>query len=278
MNVTKIAVLLTCHNRKLKTLACLSALFAQTLPEKVEVCVYLVDDGSTDGTEEAVRQTYPQVKVFQGDGNLFWNGGMRIAWTEAMKYNYDYYLWLNDDTILYPQALSLLLSESHRLAKQGESRAILVGSTQEPDNGTLSYGGLRQVSWVHPLQFQLIEPSEDAQPCDTMNGNCVLIPREVVQLVGSLDSVFIHNLADYDYGLRARRKGCSIWLVPSYVGTCSSHLPAWRERSLTWQERLKEVNHPKGLLLKEWKVFAIRHAGLFWPIYWLLPYRKLFFP
>lgn len=277
MNNKRIAVLITCHNRKDKTLACLSALFAQTLPEDVELQVYLVDDGSTDGTGEAVRQTYSQVKVFQGDGCLFWNGGMRLAFSEAIKDNYDYYLWLNDDTILYNNALSLLLSKSHHLVEQGETKAIVVGSTQDPSDGKFSYGGQKRSTWLHPLKFHYVEPGDEAIPCDTMNGNCVLIPREVVELVGNLDPAYIHSTGDYDYGLRARRKGCSIWIVPGYMGKCEFHLPDWQEPGLSFQNRLSKVSQPKGLLLKEWKIFAKRNAGLLWPIYWLLPYRKLFF-
>ena len=74
MNGTRIAVLLTCFNRKEKTLACLDALFKQALPADVDILAYLVDDASTDGTSEAVRQTYPQVKIFSCHGNLFGNG------------------------------------------------------------------------------------------------------------------------------------------------------------------------------------------------------------
>ena len=275
MDNSRIAVLITSYNRKDKTLACLSALFAQILPENVELTVYLVDDGCTDGTGEAVRQIYPQVKVLEGDGSLFWNGGMRLSFSEAIKNNHDYYLWLNDDTILYSNALNLLLSESHHLTKKGESKAIVVGSTQAFSNGKLSYGGRRRSSWAHPLKFRLIEPGDESVPCDTMNGNCVLIPREVVEVVGNLDPAYIHNMGDYDYGLRARRQGCSIWVAPGYVGKCECHLPEWREPGLSFQKRLSKVSDPKGLLLKEWKIFAKRNAGFLWPIYWLLPYRKL---
>ena len=44
-----IATLITCHNRKDKTLACLDALFSNHLPDRVLLDVFLVDDGSTDG-------------------------------------------------------------------------------------------------------------------------------------------------------------------------------------------------------------------------------------
>ena len=155
MNSYRLAVLLTCYNRKPKTLACLAALFSQGLPSEVKMEVYLVDDGSTDGTTEAVEQAYPQVKILPGDGSLFWNGGMRMAFAEAMKEDYDYYLWLNDDTLLYPDALSNLLSTSHQLISQGETHSIIVGSTQDPDNNEHTYGGIRQERWWHPsLLFQ----------------------------------------------------------------------------------------------------------------------------
>lgn len=117
---------MTCHNRKSKTLATLESLFQQRSIDEIGHKVYLVDDGSTDGTSQAVQQKYPQVKLFSGDGNLFWNGGMRIAFSEAMKDEPDYYLWLNDDTVLASEALNTLLTTSRQLFEQGEKKAIIV--------------------------------------------------------------------------------------------------------------------------------------------------------
>ncbi|MEM7593216.1 MAG: glycosyltransferase family 2 protein [Cyanobacteria bacterium P01_A01_bin.83] len=276
MNIINIAVLITCHNRKLKTLTCLAALFAQKTKIEYKICVYLVDDGSQDGTGDAVRRKYPQVKVMQGDGNLYWNGGMRLAFAEAMKQDcdYDYYLWLNDDTVLYPHALNLLLSESWALSDSDASSSIMVGATKD-SKGKLSYGGVKVYSWWYPLKFRSIEPGRKSQACDTMSGNCVLIPSQVAKTVGNLDPAFIHNFGDFDYGLRAIKKSCSIWMIPGYIGSCEFHLPAWREPDLSLREKLKEVNTPKGMPLQEWKVYSQRHAGLLWPIYWLTPYIKL---
>ena len=85
-----IAVLLTVHNRKAKTLECLQRLYAQQPLEGYQVNVYLTDDGCTDGTPEAVRQQFPQVHIIHGDGNLFWNRGMYTAWQEAAKKDYEF--------------------------------------------------------------------------------------------------------------------------------------------------------------------------------------------
>ncbi|WP_340643434.1 glycosyltransferase family 2 protein [Phormidium pseudopriestleyi] len=185
-----IAAIATCHNRKDKTLASLDALFKQKLSDDVQLDVYLVDDGSIDGTTEAVLQTYPQVKMISGDGSLFWNGGMRVAFGEALKAYPDYYLWFNDDTDLYPNAVAKLLSTYQSLSDRGEGESIVVGATCDPETGKLTYGGMVQSSWWHPLKFQLLQPTQDPQPCHTMNGNCVLIPQKVARLGGQPRSQF----------------------------------------------------------------------------------------
>ncbi len=285
MNRNRLAALLTCYNRCSKTLGSLSALFNQELPAELTLDVYLVDDGSTDGTAAAVSQAYPQVKILQGNGSLFWNRGMRKAFAEAIQRDYDYYLWLNDDTTLYPNALNKLLETFQRLVEQGEQQAIVTGSTCDPHTGTLTYGGVVRRSRLRPLKFDLLEPGEQVQPCDTINGNCVLIPREVVQVVGNLDPAFTHYIGDWDYGLRAQKRGCTVWLAPGYVGTCAQNdQPGSRvNSSVSPSEQLKKMSQPKGLNVQEqilyplgeWKVFAQRHGGLLWPIYWLIPYRRL---
>ena len=106
----QIAVLLTCFNRKEKTLRCLQNLKEQTLPDNVVVTVVLVDDGSTDGTGDAVSKNYPDVNLIRSEGNLFWNQGMRLAWNTALQQrDYDYYLLMNDDTEIYSDAIMRLL-------------------------------------------------------------------------------------------------------------------------------------------------------------------------
>ena len=78
--IPTIAVLLTCFNRRAKTLAALEALFKQDgAGTTFALNVFLVDDGSSDGTGDAVRGAFPQVHVIDGTGDLYWNGGMRRA-------------------------------------------------------------------------------------------------------------------------------------------------------------------------------------------------------
>lgn len=85
-----IAVLLTVHDRKNKTLRCLENLYKQVLPNYLRLDIYLTDDGCTDGTPEAIKRQFPKVHIIKGDGNLFWNRGMYRAWEEAAKQDYNF--------------------------------------------------------------------------------------------------------------------------------------------------------------------------------------------
>lgn len=272
MNSEKLAVLMTCYNRRDTTLACLQAIYKQDVISDV----YLVDDHSSDGTSEAVSKNYPEVKLLKGNGNLFWVGGMRLAFAEALKENYDYYLWLNDDTLLEPNALSELLNIHHDLVEQGHPNSIIVGSTKDLVTGKLTYGGVVRKKSLFSGTYEILEPTQYIQECETMCGNCVLIPHLVAEKVGNLDATFIHTMGDLDYGLRTRKLGGAVWVAPGFMGICSKNsvLGSWADTNLSLFQRLKKVFHTKGFPLRAWTFFVKRHYGRFWYIYWFFPYIR----
>lgn len=138
MHHKQVAVCISCYNRRDITLSCLAALYEQDVPFQL----YLVDDNSSDGTSAAVHQSYPDVQILSGDGNLYWVGGiMSLAFAKAMEDDYEYCLWLNDDTLLEPNALNTLLDTHNLLSDRGKPDSIIVGSVKDPVTGQYSYGG-----------------------------------------------------------------------------------------------------------------------------------------
>jgi len=275
----RIATLITCHNRKKKTLACLDALFKNVLPVDCSLEVILVDDGSTDGTEHAVRECFTQVNIIKGDGNLFWNRGMHKAFARALEIGFDGYLWLNDDTALYPTALEHLIDTWREQTLATGIEAIYVGSTQNPQTGQLTYGGVIRHSFLKPFRFSLVQPGEVPLECHTMNGNCVFVPQQIAVRLGNLEPHFAHAMGDTDYGLRAGQAGIKVLVVPGFVGVCDKN-PAtgsFNDRSLPAHERWKKMMQPKGLPPASWLVFTRRHGGFLWPLYWVAPYLKVWF-
>ena len=273
----RLCVLLTCFNRKEKTLACFRALAACSLPQGVTLFAVLVDDGSTDGTPEAMRAEFPWIQIVHGSGNLFWCRGMYQAFEVAMQADYDYYLWLNDDTMLQSDALQRLLIAEQQLSKHGTEPVVVVGSTVDEHTKILTYGGEVRASAIKRTRFMRLQPSDVAQRCDSMNGNIVLLSKQSVQIIGNVDRSFEHAMGDTDYALRAVQLGVQVWTAPGVHGTCSGNSRAgtYMDTTLSLRQRWKLMLGRKGLPWRSWLVLTRRHTGLLWPMYFAWPYVSL---
>ena len=250
--MNRIAVLITCFNRKDRTLRCLQTVSRQN----IAVDIFLVDDGCTDGTPEAVSLHFPDVHIIKGDGNLYWNRGMYTAWSEAEKGDYDFYLWLNDDTYLYNDALKMTLEAS----SLQQHKALIVGAICSLTDKTKSFGG--------DYMKKQLYPNGELQLCDAFGGNFVWVPRSVFQVCGKMDPYYRHSLGDTDYGLVVAKKGFKMFLTPKHVGEFDDdfelpNLP-WLDSSKPLKERYKMLYHPLSYSNpKEFFHFYRKHQNFF---------------
>ena len=234
MEIKSVAIIMTVHNRKRQTIECLRCLFHE--PSLFDV--YLTDDGCTDGTAEAIEEMFPDVQILKGNGELFWNRGMHLAFREALKKDYRFYLWLNDDTIVVPSFLNKLMDFSE---KEGE-RSILCGACVNNEiEGIITYGGFS-------ANHELLQLSNEPQLCSFASGNIFFIPRSVVQKLGNLDYYYRHSMGDFDYAVRASKNDVKIIQVPGYLGICDVHprIPKWRDTNYGLKYRIKNMYSPLG--------------------------------
>lgn len=276
IHAVSVCVILASHNRKQKTLECIASILLQKKDVPTEVNIILIDDCSSDGTVQAVRELSPAVRVIGGTGSLYWNGAMHVAFGVAIEDDFDYYLLLNDDTVLYSHGLATLIESHIQLTQSGRELVVVIGSTRDPVSGLLTYGGRRRIGRWNPLKMEKILPADECLQSDTMNGNCVLIPRNVVKKVGNLDVQFTHSLGDMDYGFRTKRLGGELWVAPQFVASCALNTERgmWENKNFPLTVRWSKLLGPKGLPLREWLIFSYRHGGWFWPLIWLNPYLK----
>ena len=253
-----VAILLTVYNRKqeaLETLrACLGEIDGMKADDNLSFTVYMLNDASTDGMAEVVSQTFPQVRIVEGAGYLYWNRGMRQVWEEAAREDYDFYLWLRLGTRLRPGALSTLMETSHFL----RHKALLVGTAAVA--GDVPYAGGRT------RKNRLIEPDPAIPvPCYTFNGYLVLVPKAVFRVLGNLDPFYRHNFGDYDYGVRAMKAGISRVVAPGiladYYG--KRELPRWRDAAYSLKERYAFMLSPLGRPPQEQFHYDCRSMGFF---------------
>ena len=254
----KTAVIMTVFNRREVTLQGLRLLYKSiaVLGEDYHFDIYMTDDGSTDGTRDEVIKEFPKINIIKGDGKLYWSGGMRKAWQVAIDSNikYDFYLWFNDDAELFENAFSTLYDNKNI----DYTKSIIVGAFCDSRHKA-SYGGKTDKNVP-------IEPNGHFQEIKTMNGNLVLIPKEIYSVVGSIDRKYKHGYGDYDYGYRAIKSGFKIFLTPCYVGVSDRH----------------DVIEPRYFLsdmpLKErWKSLHKASSSPEIALYYNFKYRGLFF-
>ncbi len=198
------AVVIPAHNRREVTLRGLERLTAQGVFGWADVVV--VDDGSTDGTGEAVRARFPSAIVLTGDGHLWWGGAIRLGMDHAHRTGAQCIVWLNDDCLPEPDTLRLLAEHARRTG------GLATGWAATPSGGRYSGfrktpGGLKQVPPPAP---------GNVVACDAASGNCVAIARPVVDAIGLPDAARLpHSLLDVDYTLTATRRGFPLDLLGS---------------------------------------------------------------
>lgn len=281
----RIAIILTCYNRKVKTLSCLQRLSMIYTRYKglVEIKVFVTDDNSPDGTYmELTQQNYsfPMV-VSLGNGSLFWAGGMNLSWEKAVKEgSFDGYMWLNDDTVLNDQIFEEIIEvNKYSISRYGKS-GIYVGSTCSfQSESEFTYGGRifsnRLLNTLRPVY-----PSEQFQQCELANGNITYIAHEVVESIGVLYKEYQH-CADYDYTYLAYKKGFPILSMRGWLGKCDDdhqHEGYTRFLSLPLKARARYLYSSKGLGFHDALLFQRRFFPYRYPVVLLFGWIKVLFP
>lgn len=282
----RIAVLMTVHNRREKTLRCLDSLKETWAPfsERIMLKVFLTDDGCTDGTPDAIRaQSSPiDVQILPGDGNLFWNGGMIQSWKAALEEGgWNGYLWLNDDVVVLPAFWQDLMDTDRYCIETYGKRGIYVGSTQDAVTGAFTYGGFVYTNKI-TLKDKMLIPDGSVQRGEAGHGNITFVATEVVEKQGIFCDKYLHGGTDHDYTYLAHKAGFPVLVLPHYSAACDNdHAKDGGRKAffdLPLRERLQAMDAPRGLNLHNALLFSRRCFPLRYPLILLSGYFKALLP
>ena len=213
--LTKITIVIPAHNRKDITLNCLRQL--QLIDNSdINITTVVVDDGSTDGTSEAIAGKYPDAVVLHGDGNLWWSGATNEGVKWALEHSSDYVLTLNDDVKFDKDLLKYLLKTS-----KSNINTISCGIVCDTRNNKIVSAGKyangffksEYASYLAGCDISYLPKNEYEMGIGC--GCAVLIPISVFKKIGLFDSFkFPHHMGDMDFLLRARKKEIRIIINP----------------------------------------------------------------
>jgi GT2 family glycosyltransferase len=203
------------YNRRVKTLRCLKSLFSARNSNH-ELTVIVVDDGSTDGTAEAIAQLYPQVLVVYGTGDLFWTGAVNLGIRKALQEGTDYVLILNDDTVHEVNFINNLVSCSIRCNNAIVGAKILFLSKCQIIRFAGADWNVFKWGWHYPHnQMDSSRLGTTAFKVKSINGNCCLIPAYVFSQIGLYDEVnYPHLYADSAFTISASKNGVPLIIEP----------------------------------------------------------------
>lgn len=208
-----VAVVLTWNGRR-DTLACLAALERSTHDP---LHVVVVDNGSDDGTAEAVAAAHPDVEVLRSEVNLGFAGGNDLGLARARELDAAHALVLNNDVEVEPGTVAALVEAVERLPDVAAVNPKILfaeppgviwfaGARFDPRRG---YNG-RQRGYGRPDGPELGSLFETDRIC----GAAMLVPRAALERVGDFDERLFLYSEDTDWSLRARAAGLHLYVVP----------------------------------------------------------------
>jgi len=214
-NGASIAIIVLNWNGRDLTLDCLRSLAAVTTPH---VRIILVDNASTDGSSDAVRQHYgSRVTLIENAQNLGFAAGNNVGIRRALDDGADFILLLNNDTVVAPDFVEHL----HRPMLSSPDIGITAPKIYyaEPKNQIWFAGGELSM-WRGIARHTGIRETDRGQydqerDIDYATGCAFLVRRAVLEKIGDLDPGYRAYFEDADFCVRARRAGFRIRYIPA---------------------------------------------------------------
>ena len=206
--VFNLAVIIPAYNRWDETAECLEKMFQDAYLTKR---IFLIDDGSLDGTTERCRERFPWVEILQGNGNLWWSGAINLGVKTALLGGADLVLWLNNDNLIEPGTITRLVE----VYRRSPLRSVICAENRSTETGELEWQG--EPPFWHP-KVSAWQADQGRDPILSLKhppgGRGVLIPAICFREVGVVDEAqFPHYWADHDFHYRAMERGYRYLLV-----------------------------------------------------------------
>lgn len=268
-----IVALVTSHDRLEVTSRGLASLINAAQFANVRLRIFHAVSHPSFSQVQTFRKRFPSVQSFRVPEDCFWACSMLRALEQASAETFDFLLWMNDDTLLFEDALNEMLR-----AWQGwPTNSVVAASLCDPGTGQFSYGLARRQSRLRRLRLNPQPPTGILVRGDAANGNALLIHREHVERFGGFPRGFNHNLADIHFTLRLSEAGIDLISPGKFLGECRINAISadWKSPAvMTWRERWRHLLAPTGMPPKNWIRFALVNGGMMGPAYALWPYWK----
>jgi O-antigen biosynthesis protein len=246
----QVSVTIINSNSRQLTLECLDSVYKQTTG--VEFDVILVDNNSSDGSVEAIKEKFPNIKLVLNSDNKGFTANQNAAIRAASA---EYIFQLNNDTLLKSNAVKILYDFMRLHEDAGAAGPMILNADGSFQNISIkgSYNlwnlfclksGLSRLFYKSRVfggvQLGHLDRSK-IQKMEAFSGAAVMIRKKAFDELGLLDDRIIFGPDDYEFSLRLKKAGYNIYYEPA-------------ARILHYWGQTARANTPKN--------FALEHIGI----------------
>lgn len=213
-----LSIIIVNWNTKKLLLDCLASVYETV--KSISIEIWVIDNASADGSVEAVKRFYPEVKIIQNRKNL----GFATANNQAFKrMSGRYALLLNTDAMLTKGAINDFYGFMENNPDAGMACGQLLNPDGSKQHSFANFPGLPSLLFGEALLERLFPnryPSKrntglSPIEVDSCIGACIMVREKVIQKVGLLDESFFFFFEETDWARRMKQAGWKVCMVPS---------------------------------------------------------------
>ncbi len=280
--VPDLSIVLVCWNNKAYMDPCLQSLYEGNL--KCSFDVFVVDNGSTDGSQQMLAEKYPEVKIIQNPGNV----GLGKASNQGIEASTGrYILLLNNDTIVNGPSFDAMVEFLDKNPRAG----AVGGKLLNPDGSIQACYNYFPTLWddflVTTRLGELIRPGypaemsgDEIKSVDWLGSACLMVRRSALDVVGLLDEGYFIYGDETDLQYRLKKAGWEVYFLPNattihYGGRSMNR---WSRRKMVYRGKLifyqKNYGSVRTLVLRVLIFVLSLFKLVIWGAGYLLPSRR----
>jgi GT2 family glycosyltransferase len=247
----KVALVIPVFNRRETTLQALRSL-SRIDTRGLCVRTFVVDDGSTDRTSEAVREEFPCIELISGDGTLHYAGGTNRGIEAALRWEPDYIVTMNDDSVFHDSFLQELVGTAQKNSRSIVGALLLLWDQPHKVFQVAPIWSTWRGGWKFPRDLTAFSVPRGPFEVECVVGNCVLFPTKAIKECGLMDEDrFPFGWGDAQYTMRMRHAAWKLLIDPRALVWCEPNTYPPPLHTLPVKETLKilftDDRHPLNL-------------------------------